>query len=396
MSVMTGDHLSISMIQSFPVSCLCRDDNNDVKTAIIGGVERTIISSQCQKYAIMKECKSLLANRFGGVRTREYPAIFARHLIKEGMDEETAKIYGSEFVTVIGSKKKEEKKDADDESDDQEDQVDEADSGDLFGGINIFSEDELATIAKNTMEVMAERQKKSASKEKPSKKSAKQKKEKESPAASDIATAIKRIDNYDNLNNAVNIALSGRMIAGPKGKNLRIDGAMAMMHAYSVHEVESQYDYFTAVDEISGETGAGMIGNTSFSSGTFYRCVNFDMSLLRNLEKKALKEGLRTAITAFIKALPVARQNSMFAATTPSFVFATYTRGDRPWQSSAFIKPIPVTDDGFETEAIRLFREDFESYKKKFFTGKELLTYELSDESDLTINDFIDGIMSNV
>ncbi len=394
MSVKTGDHLSINLIQSFPVSCLNRDDNNDVKSAVIGGVDRTIISSQCQKYAIMQECKAILKDRFSGKRTREYPAIFAKCLIAEGMDEEMANAYGNGFVTVIGSKKSKDKKaDAVDENEESE----EIASDDLMGGINIFSEDELTAVAKNTMAVWTERQENTSADEKPSKKSAKPKKDAGDTIIKDIAKAIKQVSNaHENLNNAVNIALAGRMIAGPSGKNLRVDAAMAVMHSYSVHEVESQYDYFTAVDEISGESGAGMIGNTSFSSGTFYRSVNFDMGLLRNLDEKALKEGLRVAITAFIKALPVARQNSMFSATTPNFVFATYTSGDRPWQSSAFIKPIPVSEDGYEAEAIRLFREDFENYKKKFFTGKELHTYELSNDSDLSINEFIDGIMSNV
>jgi CRISPR system Cascade subunit CasC len=44
--------IELHILQSFPVSCLNRDDLNTPKTATFGGVQRARVSSQCWKRAI--------------------------------------------------------------------------------------------------------------------------------------------------------------------------------------------------------------------------------------------------------------------------------------------------------------------------------------------------------
>ena len=44
--------IEFHILQSFPVSCLNRDDLGSPKSAIIGGVERARVSSQCWKRAV--------------------------------------------------------------------------------------------------------------------------------------------------------------------------------------------------------------------------------------------------------------------------------------------------------------------------------------------------------
>ena len=46
--------IELHILQSFPVSCLNRDDVGAPKTAIFGGVTRARISSQCPKRAIRR------------------------------------------------------------------------------------------------------------------------------------------------------------------------------------------------------------------------------------------------------------------------------------------------------------------------------------------------------
>ncbi|NED90610.1 type I-E CRISPR-associated protein Cas7/Cse4/CasC, partial [Streptomyces sp. SID11233] len=60
---------------------------------------------------------------------------------------------------------------------------------------------------------------------------------------------------------SVDVALFGRMVAD--STDLNVDAAAQVAHALSVHAVESESDYFTAVDDMNedGEdSGAGMIG----------------------------------------------------------------------------------------------------------------------------------------
>src|SRR6266705_1792960 len=65
--------LELHILQSFPVSCLNRDDVGAPKTAVFGGVNRARISSQCLKRAIRLYAKELEKGRdeklFAGART---------------------------------------------------------------------------------------------------------------------------------------------------------------------------------------------------------------------------------------------------------------------------------------------------------------------------------------
>src|SRR6185369_13457269 len=84
---------------------------------------------------------------------------------------------------------------------------------------------------------------------------------------------------------AVDIALFGRMLAAVPDYN--VEAATQVAHALSVHRVEVEDDYFSAVDDLNtGEEdrGAGHIGETEFAAGLFYLyvCVNRDL-LVENL-----------------------------------------------------------------------------------------------------------------
>ena len=59
---------------------------------------------------------------------------------------------------------------------------------------------------------------------------------------------------------SIDIALFGRMVAS--SKNLNVEASCQVAHAISTHEVNSEVDYFTAVDEYTKDQGAAMIGNS--------------------------------------------------------------------------------------------------------------------------------------
>lgn len=65
---------------------------------------------------------------------------------------------------------------------------------------------------------------------------------------------------------AYDVALFGRMIAD--APDLNADACCQVAHAISVHPLDAEFDYFTAVDDNAPEdnAGAGMIGTLEFNS----------------------------------------------------------------------------------------------------------------------------------
>ena len=80
--------IELHILQSFPVSCLNRDDVGAPKTAVFGGVQRARLSSQSLKRAIRHYATDLLPERFAGQRTKLIVQPFAEALKKHGVVEE--------------------------------------------------------------------------------------------------------------------------------------------------------------------------------------------------------------------------------------------------------------------------------------------------------------------
>ena len=63
--------IELHILQSFPVSCLNRDDVGAPKSAVFGGVTRARLSSQCLKRASRTFARDEYPEaRFNGVRSR--------------------------------------------------------------------------------------------------------------------------------------------------------------------------------------------------------------------------------------------------------------------------------------------------------------------------------------
>ena len=100
-------HIEYHILQSFPVTCLNRDDVGAPKTAVIGGSIRARVSSQCWKRQVR-----LTMHEMGvphGSRTKLIAPLIAAACIDKGSSEEQAKACGDKFEQVF-IKKKESKK----------------------------------------------------------------------------------------------------------------------------------------------------------------------------------------------------------------------------------------------------------------------------------------------
>ena len=75
-------------------------------------------------------------------------------------------------------------------------------------------------------------------------------------------------------------AMNGRMVtADPLA---RIDGALHVAHAFTIHEEASEIDFFTAMDDLRSEQqgGSGFLSTTELNSGVFYFYMCVDVPTL--------------------------------------------------------------------------------------------------------------------
>src|SRR6266700_4167729 len=96
--------IELHILQSFPVSCLNRDDVGAPKTATFGGVTRARISSQCLKRAIRLHAKELCPELFAGERSKLIVRPIAEAAVRHGapaeMAEEASKKFCDELATL--------------------------------------------------------------------------------------------------------------------------------------------------------------------------------------------------------------------------------------------------------------------------------------------------------
>ncbi len=328
---MTRTILDLHVLQTVPPSNLNRDDTGAPKTALYGGVRRARVSSQAWKRATRMAFNHLLPPEDLGVRTKRVVEALAERIRDRDPDieEKEAWTLAAETVqTATGTKIEVPKRKADAAKKKGEDAPAPESSYLLF-----LSSRQLDGLAGLAVEGRADI--KAFFKDKEAKKRAKE-----------IA----------DTRHSVDIALFGRMVAD--GADINVDAAAQVAHAISVHAVENEFDYYTAVDDrnTGDETGAGMIGTVEFNSATLYRYAALDVDLLRsNLgeglrEDEPVTEPLRRAVEAFVRgfveSMPTGKINTFGNHTLPDVVIAKL-RSSRPVSFvGAFEEPVTATRDG--------------------------------------------------
>lgn len=115
----------------------------------------------------------------------------------------------------------------------------------------------------------------------------------------------------------------GRMVADMT--DINVDAACQVAHAISVHAVDNEFDYFTAVDdrkEDVAETGAGMIGTIEFNSSTLYRYATVDVNALHETlgSATATQAAVKAFLIAFTRSMPTGKQNTFAHRTLPDAI----------------------------------------------------------------------------
>lgn len=171
---------------------------------------------------------------------------------------------------------------------------------------------------------------------------------------------------------AADLAMFGRMLATLPDMN--VDAACQVAHAISTHEVRSELDYWTAVDDLNPEdtAGAGMIGAMEFNSACYYRYLNIDVPQLleeRNLDgdRELARRTLDAFLQASLLATPKGKQNGT-AARSPLALAMTVVRTANPLSLvNAFERPVRPTDDsGVVEESMRRLEQHFQRVRRSY------------------------------
>lgn len=304
--------IELHILQSFPVSCLNRDDVGSPKTAVFGGVNRARLSSQSLKRAIREYAQDNLPDaRFGGERTKLIVQPLTDALKKHGIADDKA---AAEHAANIADKLA--KLDAKSGKDGETPQV---------GTLTFLAPSEIDAIAQQVAALL-----------------------KENPKAKDYEKKLDKFCKSAGLLDGADIAIFGRMAASLP--SLTLEGAAMFSHALSTHKSDNDLDFYSAVDDRKpkdDDAGAGMIGTLEFSSAVYYRyaAVNLDLLADEDHLAKLSADERRKVVDAFIRAtlmaVPGARKNSMNAHTLPGCVLGTFKSAGQPVQLiNAFENPV--------------------------------------------------------
>lgn len=324
--------IELHILQSFPVTCLNRDDLGAPKSAMFGGVQRARVSSQCWKRAIRELAGSddSAKDFFAGRRTRYVVQALEKAYHAKGADEARAKALAVVTAHAVGD-------------------LDDPEKGNVKT-LLFFSPQELDAVVDAVWALDLDAKLLADCGGGDKKKAEKAPKEVSKLLAKPVkalATAVK---------DAADIAIFGRMVADDH--TLTLEGAGLFSHALSTHAAANELDFFTAVDDLKADTedtsaGAGHMGLIEFNSACYYRYVGINLGLLKDRDHLGhfAPEELKAVLAAFIRAavlaVPNARKNGMFGFNPPSYVLGLRRSGQPISLVNAFEKPVSADGEGY-------------------------------------------------
>lgn len=325
------------ILQSFPVTCLNRDDVGAPKSAMIGGVSRARVSSQCWKRQVR-----LALTEFGvklAVRTKKSAQMFAQACLNAGASEEQSLLCGEKMAETLS-------KDTLLFISETEAKAFAAYAGEKEFNEKQISVKELAKVAKKAL----------------------------SPAV-----------------DALDIALFGRMVA--KAADMNVEAAASFSHAISTHKVSNEVEFFTALDDMcaDGETKTAHMDSLEFNAATYYRYISLDLG---QLAQALGEDNVEQAVDAFTKALfvaiPNARQATQSGASPWEFARVLLRKGQR--LQVPFETPVKtnIREGGYLQASISELKNYLD--KKEKMTGSlfgKLASYDWGEDEDFSIDSLV-------
>lgn len=334
--------IEFHILQSFPVTCLNRDDVGAPKTAIIGGATRARVSSQCWKRQVRLEMQEFGAKL--GIRTKNVARLVKGECTAIGATEEQA-TECSEKISVSLVK----------------------------DTLLFFTHTEAKAFAEYAKELEFDDSKI---------------KEKE------VLKVCKKALNP--ALDGVDIALFGRMVA--KAADLNVEAAVSFSHAISTHKISNDLDFFTALDDCqdSEDQGSAHMGSLEFNSATYYRYISLDLG---QLWETMHGDNLAEAVDAFTKALyvaiPSARQATQSGASPWEFAKVYVRKGQR--LQVPFETAVRAKSGGYIEPSISELKEYLA--KKEKISGSlfgKVGEYTLGEDENYSIDNLVDDLKQHV
>lgn len=325
--------IDLHILQTVPPSNINRDDTGSPKTAMFGGVRRSRVSSQAWKRATRTSFADLLDSSDLGTRTKRVVEVVTARIAASRPDlAEQASTLAEGIVRSTGLELEKVKRKKNDETvENQETKY-----------LVFLSHLQLDRLADKAIEIA------------------------DGPEPEATLKKFKGKDLIDR-EHSIDLALFGRMVADDTALN--VDACAQVAHAISVHAVDNEFDYFTAVDDekrrsTDEDAGAGMIGTVEFNSSTLYRYATVDVDRLRESlgDDTATRRAVEAFVRAFVTSMPTGKQNTFANRTLPDAVVVTVRDSQPVNLVGAFEEPV-VAEPGLTRAAVagrRLARRSVE------------------------------------
>ncbi|GGR17704.1 type I-E CRISPR-associated protein Cas7/Cse4/CasC [Deinococcus ruber] len=286
---MTTSCLELHILQTYPSSRLNRGEDGSAKSIYFGGSPRLRISSQAQKRAERHHPHL----RFGtpqGVRTKQPQDVILQVLTETNADlvklEQTPHVIRTALSALYG----------------------EYDDKNRLKTPVFLGDDELHRIAAllavhlgRVTSIQDDRER--------------------------TAAALLLLRDLRSGTASPDLALYGRFVASQDGWD--IEAATSYTHAISTHRANNVTDFFTAVDDLTGDSLH--LGQMDISAPTMYRTAVLDISQLqRNLPGGDVQTVIRMWATRAVSSTPNGGRHGTFASTQPEYVLLVVRRGGQP------------------------------------------------------------------
>lgn len=373
--------LQIHFLTSYPSALLNRDDAGFAKRIPFGGVTRTRISSQCLKrhWRLFSGENSLNEIDVAkAVRSRKsFEKFVAQPLRDEGFNVESVNFAVQYVMGVLLGESKSRKKSKTEDS-----KAINLESSQ----ITVLGHNELDYIKKSIEQVITENENTDDLKK----------------LEGYLDKTFKEKDfkkNFQAIKNGAGLdaAMFGRMVTSDI--LARVDAAVHVSHAFTVHGEATEADYFTACDDLldsgdESELGAGHINSMELTTGLFYGYVVVDVPLLvSNLEGSPV-EDYPTAdktlaseiIERLIKIIATVSPGAKVGSTAPysyaSLILVESGNSQPRTLANAFLKPIPFNTSLLNSayDAVSGYLNDFRSMYPNYKAASKIACMNHTDK----------------
>ncbi|ABI56305.1 type I-E CRISPR-associated protein Cas7/Cse4/CasC [Alkalilimnicola ehrlichii MLHE-1] len=323
--------LQIHTLTSYHAALLNRDDAGLAKRIPFGSAERMRVSSQCLKRHWRQALKDVISLP-SGIRTRHFfEREVCRRVIAEGVEDEKAReLTGKLIDAVMHSKEAREK----DSLFLKQPVLFGRPEADYF--VSLITE--CARSGEDPGSTLKDRVK----------------------AEKKNFRALLQAAGGSDLESGIEGALFGRFVTSDI--LARTDASVHVAHAFTVHSLNNEVDYFTVVDDLKepGEdAGAAHAGDMELGAGLFYGYVVVDVPLLvSNLsgcERQAWREqteacaDARDVLAALVHSIATVSPGAKLGATAPyartdCALLETGTTQPRAL-ANAYLEPLPARGD---------------------------------------------------